>query len=118
MVHEFAIVRKPRVASEFEMQAELYFRLKRLGLDVRGEVPAEYQSERSFFDLVVFHGDYGAVIIEVKNSAALHAIYGGNVRQNRKYKAYDIPLVYYTTATPIEDVIATVQRHLEAIGAA
>lgn len=98
------------------MQAELYFRLKKLGLDVRGEVPATFQGEQSFFDLVVFQGHHGAVIIEVKNSDANALRHGKKTRQNRKYKAYDLPLVYYTTATPIESVIAEIQRHMDKIG--
>jgi len=97
------------------MQAELYFRLKKLGLDVRGEVPATFEGERSFFDLVVFRGHHGAVIIEVKNGAADAFRHGKKTRQNRKYKAYDLPLVYYTKATPIESVIAEIQKHLAAL---
>ncbi len=97
------------------MQAELYFRLKKLGLDVRGEVPAFFEGERSFFDLVVFRGHHGAVIIEVKNGAADAFRRGKKTRQNRKYKAYDLPLVYYTTATPIESVIAEIQKHLSEL---
>jgi len=97
------------------MQAELYFCLKKLGLDVRGEVPASYNGEKSFFDLVIFQGHHGAVIIEVKNGDADAFRHGKNTRQNVKYKAYDLPLVYYTTATPIESVIAEIQKHLAAI---
>lgn len=97
------------------MQAELYFRLKKLGLDVRGEVPALFNGERSFFDLVVFRGHHGAVIIEVKNGDADAFRHGKKTRQNVKYKAYDLPLVYYTTATPIEGVITEIQKHLAAI---
>lgn len=108
----YALINKPSKVSEFEMQAELYFRLKRLGFDVRGEVTAMYQGERSMFDLVVFVNNQGAVIIEVKNSRADALRYGKKTRQNRKYKAYDLPLVYYTTATPIESVIAEIQHHL------
>lgn len=97
------------------MQAELYFRLRKLGLDVRGEVPSTHENARSFFDLVVFHGHHGAVIIEVKNSPADALRNGKKTRQNLKYKAYDLPLVYYTTATPIDSVIAEIQRHLESL---
>ena len=97
------------------MQAELYFQLKKLGLDVRGEVPATFEGERSFFDLVVFQGHHGAVLIEVKNGRADALRNGKKTRQNRKYKAYDLPLVYYTLATPIKSVIAEIQRHLESL---
>jgi hypothetical protein len=110
-----ALITQPLKRSEFEMQAELYFRLKKLGLDVRGEVPAKHEGERSFFDLVVFHGYFGAVIIEVKNSEAEALRNGKKTRQNRKYKAYDLPLVYYTTTTPIESVIAEIQKHIETL---
>jgi hypothetical protein len=110
-----AVIHKPERPTEFEMQAELYFRLKKLGLDVRGEVSASFDGGRSFFDLVVFHGHHGAVIIEVKNNDAGALRYGKKTRQNRKYKSYGLPLVYFTTATPIESVIAEIQKHIKAI---
>jgi hypothetical protein len=110
-----ALINQPVKRSEFEMQAELYFCLKKLGFDVRGEVPSLFDGERSFFDLVIFRGHYGAVIIEVKNNDANALRNGKKTRQNRKYKAYDLPIVYYTTATPIESVIAEIQKHVERL---
>lgn len=111
----YAILRKPHKQSEFELQAELYFRLKMLGLDVRGEVPSTYQKQRSFFDLVVFRGDFGAVIIEVKNGDAVDFLHGKHTRQRVKYSKYGLPLVIYTTATKIQAVIDEVQHHLSQI---
>lgn len=97
------------------MQAELYFHLKRLGLDVRGEVPAQYQGEQSFFDLVIFNGSYGAVIVEVKNCPAGALRFGKKTRQRQKYSKYDLPIVFYTTATPLKNVIDEIQGHLSRI---
>ena len=51
-----------RVA-EFEIQAELYNKLKNEGYDVRGEVKAK----KSRLDLVVFENKKAKCIIEVKS---------------------------------------------------
>jgi hypothetical protein len=114
-MNPFAIITKPSRPTEFEMQAELYFHLKRLGLDVRGEVWASHDKEGSFFDLVVFRGEHGAVIIEVKNCPSGALRFGKKTRQREKYGKYDLPIVFYTTATPLPNVLAEIQGHLDRI---
>lgn len=105
------VITQPNKPSEFEIQSDLYSRLKALGLDVRGEVPAKLDGKKSIFDLVVFNGQQAVVIIEVKNSPNLALLYGKKTRQSVKYKAYGLPVVFCTTATPIETVVETVLKH-------
>ena len=62
-----ALINQPVKQSEFEMQAELYFCLKKLGFDVRGEVTSLFDGERSFFDLVIFHGHHGEIRTLIDN---------------------------------------------------
>ncbi len=57
----------PQEPSEFEIHAFLFFELKRLGYDARGEVNAK----GSCFDLVVFDAEKQPIrIIEVKKTQA------------------------------------------------
>jgi len=108
----FPLILKPDKLSEFEMQATLWVELKRLGYDVRGEVPATWRGTKSHFDLVIFVGGQGALIIEVKNSRADAIRHGKKTRQTAKYRDYGLPLVFYTSATPLESVIEQINQHL------
>ena len=57
----------PSAPSEFEVQAFLYWELKRMGFNVRGEVHGRHDGKRLRFDLVIFCGKRNPVrIIEVK----------------------------------------------------
>jgi len=57
----------PNSFSEFEVQAYLYSKLKRMGFDVRGEVSAvNIMGKGSRFDLVIFKKGKASKIIEVK----------------------------------------------------
>lgn len=114
---EHLLIHKPKVRSEFEMQAELYFHLKKEGFDVRGEVPAKSLWQRSSFDLVVFFGDYGAVIIEVKNTPHWNLVQGKRTAQRVKYERFELPVIYYTTVTPLDSVLSQVRNAMHAIGA-
>ena len=92
------------------MQAELYFRLRQLGFEVYGEVKATVKNRGSIFDLVVFWGADAAIIIEVKNTDHKAVLNGKATMQSTKYKEFDLPLIFYTTATPIESVVAKVKQ--------
>ena len=107
------LIPKPKYPSEFEMQADLYFALKRLGYEVRGEVPSRFEGKRCIFDLVIFRGEHAAIIIEVKNSPHLGVLYGKKTKQSVAYSLYEIPLVFFTTATPMEAVIEKIQKLME-----
>lgn len=106
---EFPIIDYPKKYSEFEYHAKLFFALKGLGYDVRGEVSSKFKGRKSVFDLVVFNQGGAAVIIEVKNSPHEALVNGKKTRQSEKYKEYGIPLLFYTSTIPIEDVLARVE---------
>lgn len=107
---KFPLILEPRKPTEFEMQAELYILLKKRGFNVRGEVRAKSGiTGHSQFDLVVFIGSYGACIIEVKDSPCTALIGGAKTRQYQKYAQYGLPIIYYTTIVPIENVVQSVE---------
>lgn len=108
----FPVIDFPSKRSEFELQAELFFALKAKGYDVRGEVTAKFEGQNSTFDLVIFNCRVAAVIIEVKNSNCKGLLYGKKTRQSVKYKSYGIPVVFYTTATPLELVMEQIDALL------
>jgi hypothetical protein len=113
-MHEsFPIINEPCKQTEFELQALLYFKLKQLGLNVRGEVRAKHKGVGSQFDLVVFANGHAAAIIEVKDSPHKEVLEGKLTRQSVKYAEYGIPVIYFTTIVPIENVIKEV---LELVG--
>jgi hypothetical protein len=111
----FPIIQYPKKLSEFEMHANLFFRLKQEGYDVRGEVTAKNNGRKSSFDLVIFNLAGAAVIIEVKNSPCEALINGKKTRQAVKYTEYGIPLLFYTTITPLDEVVASVKEALCSI---
>jgi hypothetical protein len=102
----------PSKPSEFELQAELYFELKRKGLDVRGEVPSRLNGRKSIFDLAIFVNKQAAVIIEVKNSPCLALLNGKQTRQAKKYNDYGLPVIFHTS---IHSINETVERVLNAL---
>lgn len=81
--------------SEFEIQAFLYFELRRLGYNVRGEV-GTYHSKAKF-DLVIYDrkksGRFPLRIIEVKKqrrSREAHTKSGSQI--HRYYEDYGVPV--------------------------
>jgi hypothetical protein len=105
-------IAQPHKPTEFEIQAELYSKLKTHGFNVRGEVRAKNQGLKSQFDLVVFHGCDAAVIIEVKDSPCLGLLNGKKTRQSEKYHAYGIPVLFHTSVSSVSETIAKVQALL------
>lgn len=73
----------PNSTSEFEVQAYLYSKLKRMGFDVRGEVSAtDIRGKGSRFDLVIFKKGKATRIIEVKKTRE-QRIYSQRLKYNR-----------------------------------
>ena len=60
---DFPIIERPKKYSEFEYHAKLFFALKELGYDVRGEVSSRFRGRKSVFDLVIFNHSGAAIII-------------------------------------------------------
>jgi hypothetical protein len=105
----FPTIRKPKRPTEFELQADLYFYLKKNGMDVRGEVKSLFAGEKSRFDLVVFIGENALCVIEVKNTPHRAVVMGGKkTKQRRKYEQYDIPVIYFTPEITMQSILEKV----------
>lgn len=91
----------PRTKSEFETQAEIFYKFKELGFDVRGEVniyrPREkwVNGKRKFKDrktycrpdIIIFKFKKPILIIEVKKKMK------GFKKQLKMYKEFGVPVV-------------------------
>lgn len=113
--------------SEFEVQAFLYSELKRLGIDVRGEV--NFKGEKKYyeqnkksrqtrcrFDLVIFHNCEAIKIIEVKNAPIKHKTSLENTRQGIRYRHFGIPVIFiYGMNDAIKLLQDEQQSHLDSI---
>lgn len=79
-------IRYPAGPTEFEVQAFLLIELRRLGLHVRGCVPAHGSGD--VFDLVIYDADLKPVrIVEVKKQWGKP-----QKRQIRRYERYGVPV--------------------------
>jgi hypothetical protein len=85
----------PQDVSEFEVQAHLFFELRAMGMDVRGEVSSTLRSSR--LDLVVFKDKTAVLIIEVKKKLRgvrnRHSQRKRIHRQTKQYRNLLVPLV-------------------------
>ena len=88
-------VTEPTRSTEFEVQATLYNELRRLGHNVRGEVPVRY-GERGMcrFDLAEFVDGKLVGIIEVKSAPITHKTAAGwnGTRQGKRYGEWGVPV--------------------------
>jgi hypothetical protein len=103
----------PKWWSEFEVQAALWSKLKAEGLDVRGCVKSRTidfgKRPRVYFDLVVFSAHRTPiVIIECKNRKQRIRRLGS--RQQRRYSAFDIPLLVCANQDDIDPVAQEVMQ--------
>jgi len=102
----------PHGCSEFEIQAELYHRLRNLGVDVRGSVPSKCEDfgkfKRVIFDLVVFKGSTATHIIECKSRENTRTAPHQNSRQLRRYSKFGVPLIWCFHFDQIEETIKKV----------
>ncbi len=106
-------VQYPEGTSEFEVQAELYLRLKRMGLDCRGCVAAWCddfgKNHRVFLDLAVFNDEKELVaIIEVKNWDREVSALGHHTRQQRRYSKFGVPVILCSGIARIEEAVKEV----------
>ncbi len=89
----------PREKSEAEIQAILWRRLKRCGLDARLEVSSlmEKGKTESRFDIVVFYEREAFCIVEVKKDSRLYKRGIQRIadeKQVKKYSKYDAELFF------------------------
>jgi hypothetical protein len=95
-------IKFPRKHSEFEVQAELYSKLKLAGYNVRGEVEAKQIGRRGCrFDLVIFDGEEARIIIEVKSRRRL-LDRQLDTPQLRRYRSWNIPVLLCRCMDEIE----------------
>lgn len=86
-------VSEPTTATEFEIQAQLLFALRELGLNVRGEVKSAYEGRSTVrFDLAVFKDGQLTGIIEVRKSPIKHKTTWGQTRQGLRYASFGVPV--------------------------
>ena len=96
----------PKKQSEFEIHSRLFQKLLDKGFDARAEVihinkKAPKGFKKCRFDIVIFENKIATKIIEVKNYDKTNF----DTRQDKKYSAFGIDLIYCTSIESIEDVI-------------
>lgn len=108
------IIPYPQQDSEFDVQAELWRRLKEIGFDVRGEVRAVCDDggkrSRTRLDLVVFDNRRAIAIIECKNSdKSTRCVVTG--RQGRRYSKFSLPLFLCVNRSKIDLTVELVREN-------
>lgn len=114
----------PIFESEFEVQAELYFKLRSSGLKVRGSVFGYGEEEITggftcWLDLVVFSKDQKPLcIIECKtqkkdkgNGTVMFS--RCNTRQYRRYKSFGLPVFQCVCLAQVPSTLAAVSEFIE-----
>lgn len=95
-------IQKPKTPSEFEIQAELFWKLKAAGLDVHGEVVWEHRTkqgtikrcEKCRFDIVIFKDGAASEVLEVKDGKVRHKSGVEQTRQGKRYTRYGVPVTF------------------------
>lgn len=110
-------VREPAESTEFEVQATLFCELRRLGINVRGEMIAQLGIRRgrravARFDLAIFELGELAGIIEVKARAPRwsNAIPWTKTRQGSRYLAFAVPVAVVHGMSEAWAMIARVEE--------
>lgn len=103
-----------RKAAEANIQAELYHRLKLIGIKSYLEYQHKEPGNRGCrFDLVILKQfeDYPEIIaiVEVKNRAHPERGINTNSRQYKKYSAIGLPLIYCLSMDQIEQTIEEIK---------
>ena len=82
--------------TEFEVHAELYSKLKSLGVDVRGEITFtdKKTNEHYRFDLVIYKNGIAIELLEIKAHATNHKTNLESTRQATKYRRFGIPVTF------------------------
>lgn len=114
------IIGFPSRYSEFEVQAEVYHKLKAQGVRVRGEVVAWTDDDgphRCRMDLVVYDALERAVaIIECKNQqddGNGSVIFKKSCRQGRRYHSFGLPVFQCVCWNQVSLTVSAVLEFLE-----
>jgi|GEM_PF-3209308 len=124
-------IHAPEYVSEFEVQAFIYWKLKELGLNVRGEVKVPFDNSSELvkyrraqsrgqaycrFDLAIFENNALVEVIEVKTAQSKY--YRGPgwtaTRQGRRYRSFGVPV---TIVHGMKAAEALVEAHRRRAGA-
>lgn len=115
----------PLKFSEFEVQAKLLqllnadYTLGRIGVDVRGCVPAfcndNGRHSKTFLDLVVFVGKEPKVIIECKNGNSNSLDLKEGTRQQRRYSKFGLPMIQCPNGQALFPVVEKVRELLAGV---
>ena len=104
-----------RKASEANIQAEIYHRLKLIGIESCLEYAHKEPGQRGCrFDLVILKQffDYPEIIaiVEVKNRTRIEKGINKNSRQYKKYSAVGLPLIYCLSKSQIDQTVEEIKR--------
>jgi hypothetical protein len=105
------IIYYPNRLSEFEIQSDIYQRIKQSGLEVKGEVKAK----NSRLDLVVYDANNNAIcIIEVKSRARARTTEKKYKRVQKYEQLFNLPVIVCTHPSQIEQTVNKVKELLNA----
>jgi len=101
-------VSEPKGDTEFEVQAYLWNELRKMGVNARGEVKAQY-AKRSWvrFDIAIFEGGKLKQIVEIKKSAVKHKTTWEDTRQGRRYGDFGVPVTIIYGMKHAEEFLKT-----------
>lgn len=114
------VIKYPDHISEFEVQADLYFKIKQKfpSADVRGEVKSRgthglrEAKTACRFDLVVFDGVVAVCIIEVKGGYVRHKSTMEETRQGKRYRTYGVPVIVCYGNDDIDQTVKAVGQYV------
>lgn len=105
------MIQYPVNNSEFEIQSELYYKLRESGYNVRGEV----KHAKCRFDIVVYDSNNNAIcIIECKRYVSRYKKPKQNTKQIAKYSQYNIPVLVCVRIPDIPSVISSLDAIVSA----
>ena len=97
--------------SEANIQAEVYYRLKRLGINCY----LEYKHEHCRFDMVIVNDDDIIAIIEFKSRIKKIGIINTQSRQYNRYLSYGLPIIYCTCMDEVDKTVIAILKFFTLI---
>jgi hypothetical protein len=110
-------IEEPKKQSEFEVQAYLWFSLRNLGINARGEVKVKFpdggKRSRCRFDVAIFEDGFLSGILEVKASVTKHKSERGwlGTRQGVRYNSFGVPVRIIYGQMQAESFVEEVKQH-------
>ena len=86
-------VKEPDAHTEFEIQAMVWWKLREMGVNARGEVKTSYSGRAQVrFDIAVFEAGRLAGVIEVKANEKKNVEAWEKTRQGFRYAQFGVPV--------------------------